>query len=85
MAMGRTFPKEIASELPATGSHCAGFRQPIEAALGLQTQVPVAGVLRALESDAEILASLSTREQAVELGLRDPNPDAAVWADTPEG
>ncbi len=79
------FPRELASELPATGAVCAGFRAPVEAATGLQVQLNAASLLHVLESDAEVLATLSTTEQARELGTIDPNHGAATWVDTEEG
>ena len=52
--------------------------------LNIKNRLPADGIFRALRSDAEILASVMTREQALKLGAVDPQPDAAIWQGTPE-
>ena len=76
---------ELASQMPDVAAVATNLRKPVEAALQLPTRLAADGVFRVLRSDAEILATMMTRDQALALGAADPNQDAAVWTGTPEG
>jgi hypothetical protein len=71
--------------MPDVAALTANLRKPVESVLQLKTRLPADGVFRVLRSDADILASAMTRDQALALGAADPQQDAATWRDTPEG
>ena len=50
----------------------------------MTTRLAAAGVFRVLRTDADYLAEAMTRDQALELGIADPQDDA-IWTDTEEG
>ena len=54
------------------------LRKPVEAALQVTTRLGADGVFSVLRSDAGILATAMTREQAVELGAARPDESAAA-------
>ncbi len=78
------YPGELANQTPDVSAIAANLRKPVESALQVKNRLPADGVFRVLRSDAEILASAMTRDQALELGAADPSQDAAIWHGTPE-
>jgi hypothetical protein len=80
------YPGELANEAPGdTAALALNFRRPIEAALQVTTRLAAVGVFQVLRADAGYLAEAMTRNQALELGIADPQKDAAIWTNTPEG
>ena len=79
------FPGELASQQPDVLAVAANLRKPLESALQLKTRLSADGVFRVLRSDAEILATAMTHDQALELGAANPQQTAATWTNTPEG
>jgi hypothetical protein len=67
--------------LPATSEG----RLALEAALQVKTRLAAVGVFQVLRSDADYLAEAMTRDQAMDLGFADSQPEVAIWAQTPEG
>lgn len=62
----------------------ANLQKPVESVLRIKNRLSAEGVFRVLRSDAEILATAMTNDQARELGVADPSQDAAIWHGTPE-
>ena len=78
------FPGELANQAPDVAAVAANLQRPVESVLQLKTRLAAEGVFRVLRSDADILATAMTREQALALGAADPQQDAAIWQGTPE-
>lgn len=78
------YPGEHATQLPDVAAIVANLRKPVESVLQLKNRLPAEGVFPVLRSDAEILASVMTNDQARKLGAADPRQDAAIWHGTPE-
>jgi hypothetical protein len=80
------YPGELANEAPGdTAAVALNLRRPIEAALQVKTRLAAVGVFQVLRTDADSLAEAMTRNQALALGIADPQDDAAIWTNTPEG
>jgi len=78
------FPGELMTQQPDMAAIATNLRKPVEAALQVTTRLAADGVFAVLRSDAGILATAMTREQALALGAADPHRDAAIWQGTPE-
>jgi hypothetical protein len=70
-------PQPESAYTPATGALCAGLREPVMHTLGSEVQLAFQGIASTLRADADVLKSISTREQAEKLGTR--MRDQAVW------
>ena len=74
------FPGELQTQQPDMAAIATNLRKPVEAALQVTTRLGAEGVFAVLRSDAEILATAMTREQALELGVARPDESSvAKW------
>jgi G:T/U-mismatch repair DNA glycosylase len=74
------FPGELMTHLPDMAAIATALRKPVEAALQVTTRLAADGIFRVLRSDAEILATSMTRDQALELGVARADETAvATW------
>lgn len=74
------FPGELMIHRPDMAAIATSLRKPVEAALQVKTRLAADGVFRVLRSDAEILETSMTRDQALELGIARPDETTvATW------